>query len=88
MEQFRRLGKLIPRIRASILTDRKPDADVIEVLNLYHTCKTFHTLPRPGGALDQPFRVMLLFDAISAAESELEIRNAKKREAAQRAGNR
>ena len=55
---------------------------MIEVLNLYHLCKTFHQLPRAGGVLDQPWKLMLLFEAISGAESELEIRTQKKREAA------
>jgi hypothetical protein len=90
VEQFRRRGKLIPRLRASIVLDRPADEDVVQVLNLYHFCKTFHALPTTGGVLDQNFRVMLLFEAVSEAESEREIREQEKRDrkAGNRAGNR
>jgi len=54
---------------------------VVEVLNLYHMCKTFRQLPRPGGVLDQPWKIMLLFQAIDQAESERESREAKRRAA-------
>lgn len=89
MEQLRRRGKLTWRIRASILTKRPPEEDVVEVLNLYHFCKTFHQLPRPGGVLDQPWKVMFLFEVVSAAESERDIRDQKKADQeAQRARKR
>jgi hypothetical protein len=50
----------------------------------------FHALPSSGGVLDQPFKVMILFEAISAAESERDILEEarRKREAKQSAGNR
>jgi hypothetical protein len=60
-----------------------------EILNLYHMCKTFNQLPRAGGVLDQPDKLMVFFQVINAAESERENRQTEKRrrEAAKHAGN-
>ena len=48
---------------------------------MYHMCKTFGQLPRPGGVLDQPARLMYLFEHISTAESEREFLDQKKADA-------
>jgi len=71
--------------------DRKDDqGDVLEVVNMYHMCKLFGQLPKPGGVLDQPAKLMYLFEHISAAESEREILEQKKadRERAKNASKR
>jgi hypothetical protein len=62
---------------------------VIEVLNLYHMCKTFGQLPHRGGVLDQPARLMYVLEGVMAAELEAEqLRQQRERKAAERARNR
>jgi hypothetical protein len=58
-------------------------------MTIYHMCKTFAQLPKPGGVLDQPSKLMFLFEHISAAESERDLLEQKKAERArQHAGKR
>lgn len=76
-------------MRAHVLAKR-PDTegDVTELLNMYNACKTFHTLPYGGGLLDQPARLVYLFDSVSVAYSELEARRAKEQAQAASAARR
>lgn len=39
-------------------------ADTNMVLNLHARCKAFRCLPAAGGMMDQPMRLMRLFDVI------------------------
>jgi len=47
---------------------------------MFAMCKEFHQLPYPGGMLDQPWKLYVVFEMIQGAHYEKESRDAEKRE--------
>ncbi len=64
---------------------KSPDEDVRLALELTNLCKSFHSLPRPGGILDQDFYHIALLSAGLYGMNKLE---EKKRIEAERNASR
>lgn len=68
------------RLRATILTNRTPEDDVVEVLTLANLCQKFKTLPNSGGVLDQDAYLMFMLQSVvawQAERQELEMRRSR-----------
>jgi hypothetical protein len=50
--------------------NREPDADVLELIELYILCRTFKALPRAGGVLDQDSYTMFGLNLVAQAFEE------------------
>lgn len=66
------------RIRASIVLNRPPEPEDVEVINMIGLCKAFGCLPRPGGLLEQDSLVVHLMQVVLAAQEEAEEREAER----------
>lgn len=68
-------------------TTYEPMAD--EAIRLYRLCKEFHTLPSPGGILDQDYLLIYLIEAVSDAMVEYErLENEKEKNKSRYRGRR
>jgi hypothetical protein len=71
------------RIRASIVTRRPAERDVVDIINLAMFCDRLHCLPSQGSLMEQDALTMLLLRNVFQALDERTMREteAKKRAA-------